>query len=91
MEKNRSVLAKTRPQGLPIGLEDFPDGGMATAPQSTKITGSAAWQEPHGVPLEEEDNQRRAGDDLTDEQRQMFEQDNRDMLKHYQSTLDKVR
>ncbi|EOO03772.1 putative t-snare protein [Phaeoacremonium minimum UCRPA7] len=91
MEKNRSVLAKTRPQGLPVGFEDFPDGGMATSPQSDRRTSGGAWQQSRGAALEEEDNQRRAGDDLTDEQRQMFEQDNRDMLKHYQTTLDKVR
>ena len=91
MEKNRSVLAKTRPQGLPVSFEDFPDGGMATSPQSNRKTSGGTWQEPRGAALEEEDNQRRAGDDLTDEQRQMFEQDNRDMLKHYQTTLDKVR
>ena len=96
MEKNRSVLAKTRPQGLPAGFEDFLDGGTAAAPQATAkgtggVSAAGGRQGAQGVPLDEEDNRRRAGDDLTEEQRQMFEKDNRDMLKHYQTTLDKVR
>lgn len=91
MEKNRSVLARTRPQGLPVGFEDFPDGGMAASSPGTRRASGGSWKESRGVALEEEDKQRRAGDDLTDEQRQMFEKDNKDMLKHYQSTLDKVR
>ncbi|KAJ4422873.1 hypothetical protein N0V82_002398 [Gnomoniopsis sp. IMI 355080] len=82
MEKNRSVLAKARAgQELPPSLArefGFEDTGPST---------SAA------VPLDEEETKRRQDQnlDLTDEQRQMFERDNQDMLKHYNSATEKVK
>jgi hypothetical protein len=45
-----------------------------------------------GLPVqEEEDKKQTAVDNLTDHQRQIFEKGNQDMLKHLESTLDKVR
>lgn len=45
------------------------------------------------VPVEEEESKKRQASDLdlTDEQRQMFERDNQDMLKHYSSATEKVK
>lgn len=87
MEKNRSVLAKARgARDLPPGLArefGFEDAGSATVARSSS-----------SVPLDEEESRRRQQNqdlDLTDEQRQMFERDNQDMLKHYNSATEKVR
>ncbi|KUI68645.1 Syntaxin UFE1 [Cytospora mali] len=86
MEKNRSILAKARGSQLPPALaKEFGFDSSSSGP-SSKPSGS-------GVPLDEEESQRRQAQDLdlTDEQQQMFEKDNQDMLKHYNSALDKVR
>ncbi|KAJ9149530.1 Snare-complex protein syntaxin-18 N-terminus-domain-containing protein [Coniochaeta hoffmannii] len=87
MEKNRSVLAKAR--GGMVGLNEYPSmGGDVAASAAT-----ARRQSVKGLPPGEEERQGSAGGqyDLTEEQRQMFEKGNQDMLKHYESTLDKVR
>lgn len=81
MEKNRSVLAKAR------GAQQLP-------PSLAKEFG---FDEPvivsSSVPIEEEESKKRQASDLelTDEQRQMFERDNQDMLKHYSSATEKVK
>lgn len=86
MEKNRSILARARGSQLPPALAkefgfDSPSSGPTSKPSTS------------GVPLDEEESQRRQAEDLdlTDEQKQMFEKDNQDMLKHYNTALDKVR
>lgn len=88
MEKNRSILAKARSSQLPPALAkefgfDDPGAGSASAPRSSAP----------GLALDEEESRRRQDEDLglTDEQRQMFEKDNQDMLKHYNTALDKVK
>ncbi|KKY38276.1 hypothetical protein UCDDA912_g01594 [Diaporthe ampelina] len=88
MEKNRSILAKARSSQLPPALAkefgfDDPSAGSPSAPRSSAP----------GLPVDEEESRRRQEDDLglTDEQRQMFERDNQDMLKHYNTALDKVK
>ena len=80
MEKNRSVLAKARasePSTLRVEHEKLAADHKATAP------GHVVSQDepPSYNPVE----------GLTQEQIQMFDQDNKDMLKHYESTLDQVR
>lgn len=83
MEKNRSVLAKARGgQELPPSLaRDF--GFEEAGASSTSVA----------VPLDEEESRKRQDQnlDLTDEQKQMFERDNQDMLKHYNSATEKVK
>lgn len=90
MEKNRSVLAKARgTRDLPPSLAKefgFEESGPAGV-GATTTSGSS-------VPLDEEESRRRQQNqdlDLTDEQRQMFERDNQDMLKHYNSATEKVK
>ena len=80
MEKSRSVLAKARGQEASSlsGLHDV---------SGLKQTGKKRSQ---GLPLETE-NIYDPANDLTEEQLQMFERDNQDMLRHYESTLDQVR
>ncbi|KAI2619172.1 snare-complex protein syntaxin-18 N-terminus-domain-containing protein [Hypoxylon sp. NC1633] len=82
MEKSRSVLAKSRRQDVPLKTA----GNMheAGSPVGSKRRAS------HALPLDEAPTYAPAGD-LTTEQIQMFEKDNQDMLKHYESTLDQVR
>ena len=77
VEKNRSVLARAR--------------GPITAGASLRETGDRTMHIPNLAA--EEDDKKRSGAavDLTEDQLQMFEKGNQDMLKHYESTLDKVR
>lgn len=83
MEKNRSVLAKAR-GGMGIGMGEFSGMGMDAG---RPVPGGS------GLPVREEEEKKGARPqyDLTEDQRQMFEKGNQDMLKHYESTLDKVR
>lgn len=88
MEKNRSILAKARSSQLPPALaKEF--GFDDSSPGSTPAPRRSAPR----LPVDEEELRKKQGEDLdlTDEQRQMFERDNQDMLKHYNSALDKVR
>ncbi|KAL7629748.1 hypothetical protein AAE478_001271 [Parahypoxylon ruwenzoriense] len=85
MEKNRSVLAKSRRQ----------DVSSLGALGSTHKTGSAVESKRRASqalpPDETPSYTSTSAGDLTEEQIQMFERDNQDMLKHYESTLDQVR
>ncbi|TVY16898.1 Syntaxin ufe1 [Lachnellula arida] len=78
VEKNRGVLANARPGAMPEfgGFEDVP------VPPSKYKGSSSAHLETQAHQPEEE---------LSPEQIQMFEKQNQDMLKHYESTLDQVR
>lgn len=67
------------------GLADFSGLGEVTR-SSSGLGGSG-----RGLAVEEEEGGKRPQLNLTDEQQQMFEKGNQDMLKHYESTLDKVR
>jgi hypothetical protein len=84
MEKNRSVLAKAR--GGLVGVDGFPGMGVEGGLGSSAGVGKSAG----GVSADRE-KEGRPQFDLTEEQVQMFEKGNQDMLKHYESTLDKVR
>lgn len=90
MERNRSVLAKAR-GGMGIGGTELPVPGLSVGERRMSLSGKAGGTA--GLPVGDEEEARRSGpqDDLTEEQRQMFEKGNQDMLKHYESTLDKVR
>lgn len=81
MEKNRSVLAKAR------GAQQLPPSLAKEFGFDEPAFGSSS------VPVEEEESKKRQASDLdlTDEQRQMFERDNQDMLKHYSSATEKVK
>ncbi|KAK3399881.1 snare-complex protein syntaxin-18 N-terminus-domain-containing protein [Sordaria brevicollis] len=79
MEKNRSVLAKARN----TAGNDF---------GSRRRSGNVAQGNPSHLPMDEyERKPSLPTEDLTDEQIQMFEKGNQDMVKHFESTLDKVR
>ncbi|KAK3318035.1 hypothetical protein B0H66DRAFT_532542 [Apodospora peruviana] len=80
VEKNRSVLAKAR-------------GPIAPAPGFLRETNDWSTRGSSSLAVEEDDEKRRpvVTQDLTEDQRQMFEKGNQDMLKHFESALDKVR
>lgn len=79
MEKNRSVLAKARSSAG----NDF---------GARRRSGSVAQGNASHLPAEEYERKSSLPTaDLTDEQIQMFEKGNQDMVKHFESTLDKVR
>jgi syntaxin 18 len=78
MEKNKSVLAKS-PTGPMPELGGFSN---APVPPTKYSSNTVANMESQQSNLEQE---------LTPEQIQMFEKENQDMLKHYESTLDQVR
>jgi len=79
VEKNKSVLYKTQGQLLPDlgGFDDAP-----TPPPKFKGSKGAQLEAQQGHNVE---------DELTPEQLQLFEKENQDMMKHYESTLDQVR
>lgn len=83
MEKNRSVLAKARSS---TGLDTGNHFG------SRRRSGSVVQGNTSHLPVDEYERKSAVPtQDLTDEQIQMFEKGNQDMVKHFESTLDKVR
>ncbi|KAI0392001.1 hypothetical protein F5Y17DRAFT_382828 [Xylariaceae sp. FL0594] len=95
MEKNRSVLAKARGQDA-ASLNTVANLVQAQSPAALASAPDAAgrdWKRESGqVPLgRDETPSYDPTNDLTEEQIQMFERDNQDMLRHYESTLDQVR
>ncbi|KAI5861586.1 hypothetical protein GGS23DRAFT_140516 [Durotheca rogersii] len=85
MEKTRSVLAKSQRQGGP------PLGALGNAQEAGGAAEPRRRPSQTAPPPDETPPYAPAGGDLTAEQIQMFERDNQDMLKHYESTLDQVR
>ncbi|KAI0465987.1 hypothetical protein F4859DRAFT_339265 [Xylaria cf. heliscus] len=84
MEKNRSVLAKARGQDI-TSLHN-------TTSHAEPLGSSSEWRNGGSQTLpRDQAPSYDATSDLTPEQIQMFERDNQDMLKHYESTLDQVR
>lgn len=79
MEKNKSNLARSRSMMPDMG--GFGDSSSTKYTSSPSIHLEAPSQAPSSPPTQE----------LSPEQIQMFEQENHNMLKHYQSTLDQVR
>lgn len=77
MEKNKSALAKSRAPMPELGGFD-----NASVPPTKSNANTAAHVDAQQVDPEQE---------LSPEQLQMFEKENQDMLKHYESTLDQVR
>ncbi|KAK3306435.1 uncharacterized protein B0T15DRAFT_483809 [Chaetomium strumarium] len=87
MEKNRSVLAKARSPAMAM-----PGNGIAKHSAGKLLTTNNARETGLSVQEEEKKKQQSAAvDNLTDHQKQIFEKGNQDMLKHFESTLDKVR
>jgi hypothetical protein len=85
MEKNRSVLAKARSPAMALPTHQATTHGARNPPAVVAPSGA-------GLSVQEEENRKKpAVDNLTDDQRQLFEKGNQDMLKHLESTLDKVR
>ncbi|KAI0965747.1 hypothetical protein F4678DRAFT_314169 [Xylaria arbuscula] len=86
MEKSRSVLAKARGQ-------EALSSSFHSARSFTEASDSTAGRRRRSdqAPPTGEAQSHNPANDLTPEQIQMFERDNQDMLKHYESTLDQVR
>lgn len=84
MEKNRSMLAKARGQGV-VSMHNA--ASLIEPPGSTSEWRNGSSQ---ALPRDQAPSYD-AANDLTPEQIQMFERDNQDMLKLYESTLDQVR
>lgn len=82
MEKNRSVLAKARAPEL-SSLRSTYENGSSADHKPMASSQAAASQDTTAS--------HNPAEGLTQEQIQMFEQDNQEMLKHYESTLDQVR
>jgi syntaxin 18 len=77
MEKNKSALAKSRAPLSELGGFD----NTPVPPTKRNASAAAHLEKQHMDPEQE----------LSPEQIQMFEKENQDMLKHYESTLDQVR
>ena len=81
VEKNRSMLVKARGPLAAAGID-------MTAPGRRASMGSSL-NDMRNLTAEEE-GRAAPSDNITEEQRQIFEKGNQDMLRHYESTLDKV-
>ncbi|KAL8848196.1 MAG: hypothetical protein Q9221_006765 [Calogaya cf. arnoldii] len=80
VERSKSVLYKSRgPKGVDIGLE----GPVAVGGMNGYVGGGAA--------MEEEERKRKGEEGLSEEQMQVFREENEGMLRHYEDTLDQVR
>lgn len=91
MERNRSVLA-ARSRG-PAGSPGMPGLGPLSPSPTTAVTkenGARVGGGVSGLPPDEGPGEE-ATQQFSPEQVQMFERDNQDMLRHYESTLDQVR
>ena len=84
MEKNRSVLAKARGPTMAMGAQGAANYSAGKPPANMTLNST-------GLPMQEEEGRKPTLDSISDDQRQMFEKGNQDMLKHLESTLDKVR
>lgn len=82
MEKSRSMLSKS---GASIAgdFAEFPPPSVRRQSQATPASGAIPTSDDGQAPSESQG--------LTEEQIQMFEEGNQDMMKHYESSLDKVR
>ncbi|EPE27867.1 t-snare protein [Glarea lozoyensis ATCC 20868] len=78
MEKRRSVLANSDMDLMPDILEPSP-------------ISPSTYQTYQGVPAHMDTQPQYQQEELSAEQIQIFEKENQDMLKHYESTLDQVR
>jgi syntaxin 18 len=85
MEKNRSVLAKAKGPVMAMGAHETANNSIRKPVLGATANGTS-------LPMQEEEEIKKpVADNLTDGQRQLFEKGNQDMLKHLESTLDKVR
>ncbi len=85
MEKNRSVLAKARGPSVAVGVHATTSHSGGRPPLANATIGTT------GLPWQEEEERKPPLENITDAQMHMFEKGNQDMLKHLESTLDKVR
>ncbi|KAK7733443.1 hypothetical protein SLS57_000458 [Botryosphaeria dothidea] len=79
-EKSKSVLYKAR--GITMLAMDDPSGGHGAAGGFQGGRSAATLDDSSGKQVEQQ---------LSEEQLQLFAEENQDMLKHYEDTLDKVR
>ena len=97
VERSKSVLYKAK-GGIPSSLIEEEDGigGVNGFGGGGKggMGGAGGGGYKNKIPLgavEMEDESRRAENQLSPEQLQLFEKENDDLLRHYEDTLDKVR
>ncbi len=83
VERSKSVLYKTRGlKGVDVGLE---------APIRVAGTKGTNGYTGGGGVMEEEERRGKGEEGLSEEQMQMFKEENEGMLRHYEDTLDQVR
>ncbi|GME24052.1 Snare protein syntaxin 18 ufe1 protein [Neofusicoccum parvum] len=75
-EREKSKSVLYKARGLNLPAMDGPSGGHEAGAKA------AGWDETSGQQVEQQ---------LSEEQLQLFAEENQDMLKHYEDTLDKVR
>ena len=86
MEKSKSILYKSRVTGG-IPYADDPDGSddVTTPLSPTKRKRQSAAYQSNGIPSDS------AGQELSQEQLQVFAEENNELLRHYEDQLDAVR
>lgn len=85
VEKSKSVLYKTRGAGpVPVWEDDMLEGGKVET--TVQNNGRIA-----GLPAQEFEKNMAEGENLNDEQMQLFAKENQDILKQYENKMDQVR
>lgn len=84
VEKSKSVLYKSRPMATLV------DGDLRGVNQAS-MRGERSYGGAQAAVLQDMDQTGESQVTLTEEQMQLFAQENQDMLKHYEDTLDQVR
>ena len=85
VEKSKSILYKTRgPNGMTSAIES------TAFPRDFESTNPSKPNSAQGTQMDDQEKQN-IEQQLSPEQLQLFAQENQDMLKHYEDTLDQVR
>lgn len=93
VEKNKSVLYKTRAAAFASGgfseMNGAPSTNGSTKPKDAQNDPRKFLQDE--LARDGEQSSGRSGQELSPEQLQLFAEENQDMLKQYEDTLDQVR
>jgi syntaxin 18 len=93
VERSKSVLYKTKGSavGMGVALEEQAGKGLSGHGRGKGSVGGAnGYNDANGVAMGDGDREK-IETELTPEQLQLFAQENNEMLKHYEDTLDQVR
>ena len=90
IEKSKSMLYKTKGTSVVIG-GDIDFGSTNGSGNGEAWSGGGAYSSSSRAAMADDTDRKKIEQQLSPEQLQLFEQENNDMLKRYEDTLDQVR